>query len=434
MHHLPGQPVEEVASPMIQKKSLRFALAVSAFVACAGARQAAAQLGTGGSILSGTGGTTGTTTTLAATDFFVGIQAQQGVNLTTFESARFFNIARCQCNMPVYLFVSLQQSGFAKRAQVLASVGNIGVISVWLGSTCANVLNQGDSRLCRKLASQSLSTFLNQGTWELTTDARTMSTALDNNSINADGGATSTADPCATDTYFNQFVEVLLDYNGDGNPDLNVPDQVYIDLQPPPAPTEVTVTGGNEALIAQWTQVDQATVNDLLGYQILCSRAGQYQVFNETPNDAGGSNGPFSASFVTCPTAKTADGGIEGLDPTFVCSPLLSAISTSYRVQILQNDIVYATSVVAIDNSGNTSKPEIHYGKPIKTSSFYDVYRDGYAASNDTSAPQPGGASGGFCSVGVRRPGWRSGLGGVGLLGIGAALALARRRRRQGRR
>ncbi len=66
------------------------------------------------------------------------------------------------------------------------------------------------------------------------------------------------------------------------------------------------------------------------------------------------------------------------------------------------------------------------YGKPIKTSSFYEVYRDGYADSNNTSSPDPGGASGGFCAVGVRRPGWRSGLGALAVLGLGAAARLRR--------
>jgi len=88
---------------------------------------------------------------------------------------------------------------------------------------------------------------------------------------------------------------------------------------------------------------------------------------------------------------------------------------------------------VAIDNSGNASKPTIVYGKPRKTASFYDVYRDGFAASNDTSSPDPGGASGGFCAVGVRRPAWRSGLGAIVLLGLGVAVGVVRRRR-QGRR
>ena len=420
---------------MLQRKYLRFALVVSAFLICVSARQAAAQLGTGGSsILTGTGGTTGAAT-FTTDDFFVGVQAEQGVNLTTFDSARFFNIARCECNTPVYLFLSLQQSGFAKRASVIASTGNTGTISVWIGSLCDQTYYQGQPAFCRQVASEPLLTFLNQGSWQLSTDSRTMSTYLGTSATTVDGGTTSDATgPCSAPIgTFNQIVQVVLDYNGDGTPDFNVTDNVYVDLQPPPAPTGQKIQGGNEAIIMNWQQVDQAVTTDLLGYQILCSRADQYQVFKETPNDAGGSNGPFPASFVTCPSSQTKT-GIEGLDPTFVCSPLLSAISTSYRVEILQNDITYAAAVVAIDNSGNASQPAIVYGKPIKTLSFYDVYRDGYADSNNTSSPDPGGASGGFCAVGVRRPGWRSGLGALTLLGLGAAMGVARRRRRQGRR
>jgi hypothetical protein len=387
--------------------------------------------------LTGTGGTTGTTT-FATSDFFVGVQAVQGVNLSTFDASRFFNAGRCQCQTPAYVFITLQQSGFAKRSQVIATTGNTGRISVWLGPSCNNLFDQSIAGMCRQLASEPLLTFLNQGSLTIATDAQTLSTYL-GTSASVDGGVvTGSAAACTAPTgQFNQTIWVLLDYNGDGNPDdPSISSQLVIDLQPPPAPTGASAEGGNEALIMKWDQVDQSLNPDLLGYQILCSRADQYKVFNDTPNDAGGSNGPFAASFVTCPATLAASGkmGVEGLDPTFVCSPLLSALSTSYRVEILQNDITYAAAVVAIDNSGNPSPPQVIYGKPIKTLSFYDVYRDGYAGSNNTNAPDPGGASGGFCAVGVRRPGWRAGLGAIAVFGIGAAgLALARRRRR-GRR
>ncbi|HVT09031.1 MAG TPA: hypothetical protein VHO67_16340 [Polyangia bacterium] len=418
---------------MRHRKSLPAAALTAALLLCAGAREAAAQLGTGGSsILTGSGGSTGAAN-FAASDFFVGIQAQQGVNLTTFESSRFFNIARCQCNTPVYLFISLQQTGFAKRSAVISSIGNTGTISAWIGSLCNDPIYQGDASRCRQIASEPLLTFLNQGSWELTTDARSISTYLGTSANTVDGGTTVTGACNAPVGTFNQVVQVLVDYDGDGNADLPVTDSVYVDLQPPPAPTGQAVQEGNEALIMKWNQVDQAVTTDLLGYQILCSRADYYQVFKDTPNDAGGSNGPFPASFVTCPATQMGKMGIEVLDPTYACSPLLSAISTSYRVEILQNDITYAAAVVAIDNSGNASQPTVLYGKPRKTASFYDVYRDGFAASNDTSSPDPGGASGGFCAVGVRRPGWRSGLGAIALVGLGVALGVARRRRR-GRR
>ena len=108
---------------MAHRKSLRFALIAALFLVCGSARHATAQLlGSGGSSgIIGTGGTTGSNTTFSASDFFIGIQAVQGVNLTTFDVARFFNQARCECATPVYIFVSLLPSGIAKRSTVTAS-------------------------------------------------------------------------------------------------------------------------------------------------------------------------------------------------------------------------------------------------------------------------------------------------------------------------
>ena len=126
--------------------------------------------------------------------------------------------------------------------------------------------------------------------------------------------------------------------------------------------------------------------------------------------------------FQTCPATRTGM-GVEGLDPTFVCSGLLSAQATSDRVEILQNGITYAAAVVAIDNSGNPSPPLVNYGTPIKTLSFYDVYRD--------QTPQ-GQATGGFCAVstaGPRAKTTAAGLALVTVIAIGSVVARRRRRR-----
>ena len=168
--------------------------------------------------------------------------------------------------------------------------------------------------------------------------------------------------------------------------------------------------------------VDQAIIPDLLGYQILCSRADQYQVFNVTPtNDGGTSTGAFGSAFLTCPKTRTGT-GVEGLDPLFVCSPQLSAQSTSTRVEILQNDITYAAAVVAIDASGNPSSPAVHYGTPIKTLSFYDVYRD--------QTPQ-GQATGGFCAISTARPRVKTTAAALSLLAVATMGILITRRRRR---
>ncbi|HXJ21151.1 MAG TPA: hypothetical protein VMT03_13045 [Polyangia bacterium] len=437
---------------MRHRSLLTFVLPVALLLVCAGSRQAAAQLGTGGTTgIFGTGGLTGTSgtgTTLASSDFFTGVQAVQNVNLSTFDAARFFDIARCQCATPVWLFIALLPSGFAKRSTAISGTGNTGQISVWLGPQGCDYAGNQALGICREIAHEPLLTFLNQGSWTIPTDARTMSTYLGTSTTIADGGTTTvttgTAATCTAPTgSFGQNVWIVIDTNGDGTSDLTISDSINVDLLGPAAPTNVTVEGGNQALVVKWDQVDQATNTDLVGYQILCSRADKYQVFNETWVDGGGSNGPFSSGFETCPANQvvdTVDGGaiatdgVETLNPTFVCSGLLSPAATSFRVETLQNGIYYAAAVVSVDNSGNpSSPPQVLYGKPVRTLSFYDVYRDGYSDSTDTNTSDPGAATGGFCAVAARRTRWQStgvALAGLGIVVTGVTLARRRRRRR----
>lgn len=425
---------------MNQRKSLGFVLAVALLVVCGGARQASAQIGTGGATgIIGTGGTTGSSTSFATSDFFVGIQAVKGVNLSTFDAARFFNQARCNCETPVYIFISLLSSGIAKRSTITA---NTGTMSVILGSQCGTILGQSLGN-CLPLTggTEPVLTFLENASITIQTTAKVLSSYLaPNTGTIADAGTSTTAtDDCTSPTggQFSQTINVNFDFDGDGYVDLAVPTSLIIDLAPPPAPTGIKIQGGDQALIMNWQQVDQSLTTDLLGYQILCSRADAYKVFNEYPTaDGGSANGPFSASFVTCPKTSSPDAGVEGLNPQYICSPLLSAFSTSYRVEVLQNDITYAAAVVAIDQSGNASQPIVGYGKPVPTLSFYDVYRNPYMDNSSSSNGQadPGAASGGFCAVAVRRPGWRSVVGaGMAFLLTAAGLTFMRRRRR-GRR
>jgi hypothetical protein len=423
---------------MRHKSSLTFVVSFAALLICAAARPAAAQLGTGGTSILGTGGTTGTGAgSLASSDFFIGVQAVQNVNLSTFDAARFFDIARCQCQTPVWLFIALLPSGFAKRSAAIAATGNAGQISVWLGPAGCDQALQQQSGLCLEIAHEQLLTFLNQGSWTIDTDARKMSTYLGTSSTITDAGTTvatgSTGGVCTAPTgSFAQSVWIAIDTDGNGTSDLTISDSINIDLQGPPAPTNVTIEGGNQALVMKWTLVDQATTPDLVGYQILCSRADQYQVFMESTIDGGGATGPFFSGFESCPAFRTTS-GVEGLDPTFICSGLLSPATNSVRVETLQNGIYYAAAVVAVDNSGNpSSPPQVLYGKPVQTLSFYDVYRNGYAASNNTDAgPDPGAASGGLCAVAARRPRWRSTAAALGAIGIVVTGVSIRRRRRR---
>jgi MYXO-CTERM domain-containing protein len=419
--------------PSLKSKSLAVTatvtLATVGLVVLAAPRRAEAQItGTGGTTITGTGGSGGTA--FAAGDFFTAIQQQTTppVSLTTFELSRFFNKANCDCSTHVNVFIALLGTGIAKRATAGITTGTVSIV---LGNGCNTVfgLQNGQSvGSCHQIASEPVLTFLNQAFYTVDTDAQTLSTYFNaTGGVLVDGGTTTTgtAAPCTVPTgqSFTQTVNYNFDF-GSGSIDLSVPFSLLIDLVPPPAPTGLTIRGGDEALVLNWQSVDQAIVPDLLGYQILCSRADHYQVFNEAYSDDGGtSTGAFGAAFQTCPLTRN-DGGVEVLNPKFICSGLLSAQATSDRVEILQNNITYAGAVVAIDNSGNPSEPMVGYGAPIKTLSFYDVYRD--------QTPQ-GGATGGFCAVSTTRPGAKTTAAALGLfavIGLGAVVTRRRRRRR----
>jgi hypothetical protein len=406
------------------------AVFVVALIALGAAGRAQAQLlGTGGTgATTGTAGTTGNGSTFSASDFFIGAQQTQGVNLSAFDVARFFDKAHCDCSTPVYVFIAILPQSVSKRTAITSAPGSISVV---LGPDCTDVLTQSLGN-CILLAREPVLTFLNDTSYTIPTNARALSTYLNPTGFILDAGidagpdaatvGTSTGPCSSTVGQFNQTVNVLIDFDGDGVSDVTVTSALLIDLTPPPQPAGVTIEGGDEALIMHWTAIDTSVVPDLLGYQVLCSRADQYQVFSDTSNlDGGGSSGPFGAGFLTCPATRTGT-GVEGLDPTFACSPLLSAEATSYRVKILQNDITYAASVVAVDNSGNASQPIVGYGTPIKTLSFYEVYRNGN--------PQDPGAASGGCALAIAKPGVKSTLGALLAFGmIAAGVAVARRRR-----
>ena len=400
-------------------------------------------------------------TAFAPSDFFIGVQGTLGGNLSDFDVARFFNKARCDCSQTVWIYVALLSTGIAKAASIQAANPS-GRIEYWVGSDCSNVINRQQN--CQPLGggSQSLATFIMNGPQTIPTNARILSTYPPNGvgtvvdggttvgSVFPPGGNPDCTDPTQSTTGFAETIWVLVSNAGTLTYDTVASRNIQIDLTPPPEPdpTTVTVTGGDQALVVNWAKLDTAIYTDLVGYQILCTRGDPFpdpsctgadcpplQVFNTgafgpgfTSADSLVASNQVMASMCDNTTLGV---GIPSLDPAFVCSPLLSTSATSYRVKILQNGIVYAVSVVSVDNSGNASQPpDIFYGTPIQTKSFYDVYRDGLTGNTPVNTNTPGAATGGFCAVAARRPGRGEALGASALALVGVAIADARRRRR----
>jgi hypothetical protein len=354
-------------------------------------------------------------TSFSSADFFIGVQETPGANISNFDIARYFNKARCDCKQKVYIYVALTNSGFAKRTTVDRS----GNIEFWIGSDCANTA-QGRLARCKLLAAPTLANFLNDGRATMETTAQVVSTYTGAASI--DGGTVLGGDmfvlttTCTSDLEsFNQNIYVLQATTG--TPATLATRQIAVDLKPPPRmePALVTLDGVNQAVVLSWPGVDSSVITDMLGYQVLCNRAGEFQVFADgTFGDPG---------YLLCPDPMSTVTGMPALDPRYLCSGLLAPTTRSHRIKILQNDITYAAGVVAIDRSGNPSVLDIFYATATKSQTFYDIYRDGDMNTE-------GKASGGFCALGAGTTGRgaAAGLGASITLGI---IAVARRRRRR---
>ena len=379
----------------------RFGLCILGLLLAGGvAREAAAQTGLGGS--SGT-------TTFTTDDFRIVVQQSPGAAYQTFELGRLFNAANCRCQVPIYLFFTLSSSGFQK-----ASTLPEGSIEFWTGLTCNDNTTGLRSTRCRQLqldgggTNLSLSAFVKNGGVIVTSDAQTLSQNFGQpQTAGGGGGSTGSSgtvgpsgpEACETNFVFSQGVWALVTFAGSTTYDVVTTIGLDVDLAPPPAVDgsdygAVKVDPGNEALIVNWTGLSSAVVYDITGYQILCDRGGELQVFK---------NSTFGAGFATCNQTVPSglDGHVMALDPNFICSPLLSATATSYRVKILENTIQYGVAVVAIDSHLNASTPVMHYKAPEKTLNFYDTYRNGDSANQAPhQMPDPGRASGGYCSVG----------------------------------
>ncbi len=307
-------------------------------------------------------------------------------------------------------------------------VNRNGNIEFWIGSNCTDP-NLRAGR-CLKVGTALQTAFLNDGHATVTTNARIMSTETSVSGAVNDAGVPinngvfpPTGNPTCTLNAASGSMGIFLivDTNGDGYADASDSSSVYLDLQAPPSPDSegIKVQGGDQALVVSWPKIDTSLYTDLLGYQILCNRGGSLKVFPD---------GSFDPGFSSCP-ATSMVGGIETLNPLFVCSPLLSPSTSSYRVKILQNDIVYGAAVVSVDQSTNASTPDIFYGAPVKTKSFYEVYRNGHEGAMEPDSP-PGSATGGFCAVAEPEPSGRMIWLWVVGLAVTGLLVVARRRGR----
>ncbi len=379
---------------------------------------------------------------LAAADFQMRLQVKDGDDwafMTTTQQSLFFNRARCECETPFRVTVDLTASGRAKlqsnrstTAKFRLRIGDINCVSadpnISSRAVCDDFVFASGSKdeKLQELVRQRFSADLN----------------VRRVFFKSDGGMQVSS--CSLDS--PQKIWLSIDANGDGVNELGTNNPVLsvdIDGQGPPLPTEVTVSGGNEALEVNWKGLETAAL-DFDGYLVFCARGGTLPVFNPSyysqqyfTASALCPDGPEPVGTVKKKTGALTLAAIETvpnigdsvpvptpmhtLDPAFLCANRISS-QTSARISILQNGIPYVVGVSAVDKKGNASPIEkAVLARPIPTQDFYRGYRS-----------EGGAAEGGFCSVGSnqRRPsaGERLAIAGICL---GLVLPAWKRRRRR---
>jgi hypothetical protein len=405
-----------------------------------------------------TGGTVGTVSGLAAADFTFNTEyydtgSHSWVQMNTTQKSYFFNRARCECadpkvvadpdyeknggNYAGYFKIAIQPATNTsqKISTLLATNGvPLGDGRLYAGSNGVDCLSPGGSPgvvagACTNLLNPTsagyaqsfpLTEFVSKRLYESPPIA--VSTLF--GSLTACGpkdtcGSIST---CST-SFSTQTIFFWARTTGQGYPDTTgITFTLNLNGELQYGPTGVSVRGGNNALMVDWTWATGLTPSadaNFLGVQVFCKRGASNQVFPE---------GSFGASFKQsgdiCPAVAPvieAPSAFSNLSPLYLCSGLLPSTATTHRITGLQNGIWYGVAVAAVDKYGNVTdiaESSVKYGQPIPTVDFYTEYREA-----------GGTAQGGFCSLG----GWKQKSGAMTLAGfLVLGLIVVGRRRRKG--
>ncbi len=428
---------------MPSKVSQSVLAAVLAACALLATSNALAQYG-GTTTISGTGGATGSLSSSDFTLYYEKYDSSQGwiqMNQTT-DQLYFFNRARCECDQAMnaeFKVVIKPGTTTAQTIQNLAySNGTSGSGRLYasgsgydclqplslaggLASYCTNLWQPGIDRADFPMTN--FETAPSKGV-----ESPAIPVAWLYNSVTS--ACTSNCDTistCSTTAPSNINIYFWAQMTLNNTPDLDgLTIAARLVGQVAYAPTNVTVEGGNNALIVNWSwptgETPSADAN-FFGVQLFCQRGANNQVFKDKT---------FGQAYMTaatlCPdTAPTVatPGPFSNLDPKYLCSGLIPPTTSSYRITGLQNGIPYGVAVAAVDKFGNISavtNADVVYGMPIPTVDFYSEYRsDG------------GTAQGGYCTLDR----WHTRPGALALffvVGLGLVLVLRKRgnRRRPG--
>lgn len=314
-----------------------------------------------GTVIAATPARAQTTTTLVSGDFSLVVSridsSGSQIALDDNERAGFFSAARCACPTSYGVSVSLTSDGAAK----LTSSDTLDA-TVMIGSDCDNV----SATACPAFGS---SLTLNAST---TTTGETLMTSDVFTTLAPN--ASCTALPATSSRLW-----AIIRLNGNR---ISTQPSLAISLggAAPVAPSAVKTQTADSGLLVSWTA--PTSTSTIQGYQVFCSPA---------PSN------PPAAAFDTCANATPPPGSgpFASLDPTLLCSDLVSVGTNSVRVKGLQNGTTYQIAVISIGTDGTASPPsDSAEGAPGPTLGFDDIYKEaggtGMAGCAVGGAPAPG--------------------------------------------
>jgi hypothetical protein len=390
-----------------------------------------------------------TAAALSSTDFAFSIErydalAGMWVKLNPTEQAFFFDRARCECaedtsNFTGSIKIAIEPSAAAaQKIQSLLAANLVanGSARLYAGGNAINCLDTSSAvapAYCLNLLDPSsytasipggMAAFLAQRVWQSPPiPVAWLFGAAQTPVCNSPQSCNQTS-TCGT-TMAAQTIYFWAQTSSAATPDRSdLAFNINLVGQVPYGPADVTVEAANEALIVQWgwpTGIIPAANPSFLGVQLFCQRGQDNQVFR-----SGTYTAAFTSSAVTCPAVAPTPAGplaFANLDQSYLCSGLIPATATSYRINGLQNGIFYGVGVAAVDKYGNLS--------PIAPTDIVYQAPSASAASPDGGAGDGGvhqGGSGGCALASGHGP--RQGWTGLGLLLLGALLLGRTRSRR----
>jgi hypothetical protein len=366
-----------------------------------------------------TGGTTGSTA-LAESDFTISAQlktdSDSWADLDASEAKVTFDQARCLCGSTIRFVVSAASStATSTLSTLLADTGADGEGRLYLGQSSGCTTDPTESSYGCVLLDQldALDSLVAKGYW--------VSSELSVTDLFASASGT-----CASS--LTQYVWLWLDTASDGSADLtgaSAPSlSLRLDGKAPAAPTALVATPGKEALVLGWTSSSTASASssDLAGYLVFCAQADGGAVFASSPYDGQYVSPATLATAGLCPNQDGLDASLFTVSfanhaPGFLCSGLIAADQTAYRLKGLTNGTAYTVALVAVDGNGNLSEASDPVTAiPVLTVDFYGEYLN-----------QGGVPVGGYCAIGHDR----GRPGGLAAVAAAVLVALALRRRRR---